>query len=194
VNDIFKDLPIIETPRLILRKMRLTDADDLFAYARDPEVSRYLVWTPHQNIEETRGYINYVNSQYDKGLLEDWGIEYRQSHTFIGTAGYFFWDVPHSRAEIHYCLAKDYWHKGLMPEALRAILRFGFERMQLNRIEAKCFPENLGSEKVLKKIGMQFEGIMRQGVYAKGSFHDMKCYAVLSSDKINDPSPHSSHE
>lgn len=180
--DIFKEMPVLETPRLILRKMRLSDADDLFAYARNPEVSQYLVWTPHQNIEESRGFLRYVMSRYSQGLLEDWALEHRQTRTFIGTAGYFFWDVVHCRAEIHYCLSNAFWHQGLIPEALREITRFGFQQMQLHRIEAKCFPENIGSQKVLRKIGMHYEGIMRHGVYAKGTFHDMKSFALLSTD------------
>lgn len=182
-NDtVFKDLPVLDTPRLILRKMRLTDADDMFAYARDPEVSQYLVWTPHRSIEETRGYLQYVISEYDQGLMQDWGIEHRQTGAFIGTAGYFFWDESHRRAELHYCLAKAYWRQGLMPEALRAIIAFGFERMGLHRVEAKTFPANSGSERVLQKIGMRYEGIMREGLYAKGAFHDLKCFALLSTD------------
>ncbi|MCX5778027.1 MAG: GNAT family N-acetyltransferase [Elusimicrobia bacterium] len=181
---IYNDLPELTTARLVLRKMRLTDAGDMFAYASDPDVSRHLVWTPHQNIDETLGFLKYVLSRYAQGTIEDWGIEHRQTRAFIGTAGYFFYDGLHHRAEIHYCLAKSYWRQGLMTEALRAIIAFGFQQMNLHRIEAKCFPDNIGSQSILLKLGMQYEGIMRQGLYAKKTYHDMRCYAILSSDSI----------
>lgn len=181
-STVFADLPDLHTPRLTLRKMRLSDADDMFAYARDPDVSRYLVWTPHTSVEESRGFLAYVASQYAAGLMEDWGIEHRATTRFIGTAGYFFWDEPHRRAEMHYCLAKEFWGQGLMTEAITAIITFGFERMGLHRVEAKCFPDNAGSEKVLRKAGMQYEGLMREGLFAKGSFHDLKTFALLSTD------------
>lgn len=183
---VFADLPDLHTPRLLLRKMRLSDAEDMFTYARTPDVSRFLVWSPHRSVEESRGFLAYVADRYAAGLMEDWGIEHRPSGRFIGTAGYFFWDEPHRRAEIHYCLSKEFWGQGLMPEAVAAIVSFGFERMGLHRVEAKCFPDNTGSEKVLRKVGMQYEGLMREGLYAKGVFHDLKTFAILATD----PRPH----
>lgn len=179
---VFADMPELHTPRLTLRKMRMSDADDMFAYARDPDVSRYLVWTPHQSVEESRGFLAYVISRYTAGLMEDWGIEDHATGRFIGTAGYFFWDEPHRRAELHYCLAKEFWGQGLMTEAITAIITFGFDRMGLHRVEAKCFPDNAGSEKVLRKVGMRYEGLMREGLFAKGAFHDLKTFALLATD------------
>ena len=181
-STVFANLPDVHTPRLILRKMRLSDADDMFAYARDPDLSRYLVWTPHASVDESRGFLAYVASRYAAGLMEDWGIEHRATQRFIGTAGYFFWDEPHRRAEMHYCLSKDFWGQGLMTETITAIITFGFERMGLHRVEAKCFPDNAGSEKVLRKVGMQYEGLMRDGLFAKGIFHDLKTFALLATD------------
>lgn len=183
ISDVFSDLPAIATPRLLLRKMRLEDAADMFAYAHDSDVARYLVWTPHRDIAETTGYLAYVTSQYARGHIEDWGIVDAASGTFIGTAGYFFWDVSHRRAEIHYCLSKAWWGRGIMKEAVTAIIDFGFSRMGLHRIEAKCFPENAPSEALLRSVGMRFEGTMREGLFAKGSFHDLRMYAVLSTDR-----------
>ncbi|MHB9154280.1 MAG: GNAT family N-acetyltransferase [Endomicrobiales bacterium] len=179
---VFRDLPPLRTARLLLRKIRLEDAADMFEYAKDPEVSRYTLWTPHRSLDETRAYLSCVLNNYREGRLENWGLECRENGKFIGTCGYFSWDPANARAEIHYALSRAYSGRGLMTEAVREVLRFGFEAMQCNRIEAKCMPPNTGSERVMRKAGMTFEGIMREGILARGKFEDLKVYSILKRE------------
>jgi len=81
--------------------------------------------------------------------------------------------------EIAYALSRKYWRKGLMTEAVKEVIKFGFEKMNLNRIYARCFPENIGSYRVMEKAEMQFEGILRKQMFIKGKFQDMKLYSIL---------------
>ena len=179
IEDIFNDLPILYTERLILRKMRLEDAEDLFEYASDPEVAKYVIWEPHKSVEDSINFLNSVITRYDKKEVSEWGLVHRENNKFIGTCGYVLWVPAHSLAEIAYALSREYWGKGLMTEAIKEVIRFGFEKMNLNRIYARCFVENIGSYKVLEKAGMKFEGILREQMFIKGRFQDMKIYSIL---------------
>lgn len=179
---IFRDLPVLETDRLILRKLSMDDAADIYSYASDPEMSRYTVWSSHTSIEDARCYLHYVLENYEKGLADNWGIVYKSSGRLIGTIGFFAVDREDFRAEIHYAISRAYSGKGLMSEAVRKVLSFGFGKLQLNRIQAHCMIANIGSERVMQKAGMTFEGIERESIFVKGEFHDLKRYAILQKD------------
>ena len=97
----------------------------------------------------------------------------------VGACGLVNWEAEHARAEVGFVLSREYWGRGLMAEAVRAMLRFGFERMNLNRIEARCIAENAASARVMEKAGMFYEGTLRQREYIKGAYRDIKLYAIL---------------
>jgi ribosomal-protein-alanine N-acetyltransferase len=182
IDEVLKDLPTLETERLILRKMTLEDAEAIFAYASDPEVSRYTLWETHLSIEESRAFLELEVSKRESGGEPDWGIVYKGDHRFVGTCGIISWEPHHARAEIGYALSREYWGRGLMPEAVRAMIRFGFERMSLNRIEARCIAENAASTRVMEKAGMTHEGTLRQRELIKGAYRDIEVYAVLREE------------
>ncbi|MBM7586472.1 ribosomal-protein-alanine N-acetyltransferase [Bacillus pakistanensis] len=171
----FSDVPKIETERLILRKITLDDAEDMFIYASNEEVTRYVTWITHSSLSDTIKFINAFLPQYDA----PWGIEFKENGRFIGTVHFVWWQPEHNSAEIGYVLSKEYWGKGLITEAARAIITFGFESMDLIRIQARCFLENKGSERVMEKLGMSFEGISRKVMYVKGEHKDLKVYSIL---------------
>ncbi|OOE12553.1 GNAT family N-acetyltransferase [Fictibacillus arsenicus] len=171
----FGDIPKIETEHLILRKITLDDAEGMYLYASDEEVTRYVTWDTHSSLSDTTHFINSFLPQYDA----PWGIELKENGKFIGTVHFVWWQQQHNSAEIGYVLSKEYWGKGLITEAARAIISFGFESMDLVRIQARCFLENKGSEQVMKKLGMSFEGISRKVMYVKGEHKDLKVYALL---------------
>jgi ribosomal-protein-alanine N-acetyltransferase len=108
-----------------------------------------------------------------------WGIELKENGKFIGTVHFVWWQPEHHSAEIGYVLSKKYWGKGLITEAARAIISFGFENMNLVRIQARCFVKNKASERVMQKLGMSFEGISRKAMYVKGEHKDLKVYSIL---------------
>lgn len=133
-------LPTLETDRLILRKMTLDDAEAVFAYASDPEVTRYVLWETHRSVEDSRAFLELAISKYESGGKPDWGIVYKGDHRFVGTCRIVSWEPAHARAELGYALSRGYWGRGLMAEAVRTMIYFGFERMGLNRIEVAASP------------------------------------------------------
>jgi ribosomal-protein-alanine N-acetyltransferase len=179
VREVLKDLPTLETERLILRKMVLNDAEAVFAYASNSEVSRYTLWETHRSIEDSRAFLEFATQKYENGGEPDWGIVYRGNGCLVGACGLVNWEAEHARAEVGFVLSREYWGRGLMSEAVRAILRFGFERMNLNRIEARCIAENAASARVMEKAGMFYEGTLRQREYIKEAYRDIKLYAIL---------------
>ena len=179
VREVLKDLPTLETERLILRKMVLNDAEAVFAYASNSEVSRYTLWETHRCIEDSRAFLEFATQKYENGGEPDWGIVYRGNGCLVGACGLVNWEAEHARAEVGFVLSREYWGRGLMSEAVRAILRFGFERMNLNRIEARCIAENAASARVMEKAGMVYEGMLRQREYIKGAYRDIRLYAIL---------------
>ncbi len=125
---------------------------------------------------------NTVTDGYERGEAGRWGIVYKGDHRFVGTCGFAGWEREHVRAELGYVLAREYWGRGFIPEAMRAVIHFGFERMNLNRIEARCIAENTSSVRVMEKAAMTYEGTLRQREFIKGAYRDMKLYAILKSE------------
>jgi [ribosomal protein S5]-alanine N-acetyltransferase len=177
---VFADLPELETERLLLRKMRLDDAEAMFAYASDPEVARYVLWDTHRSIEDSEEFLRLATEGYERGDFGGWGVVLKDSGVFIGTCGMDAGYAPeHARAELGYVLSREHWGRGLMPEAVRVVIRFGFERLELNRIQARCIAENTASTRVMEKAGMTYEGTLRESEFIKGAYRNMKLYSIL---------------
>jgi ribosomal-protein-alanine N-acetyltransferase len=180
----FEDLPELETERLLLRKMRLDDARAMFAYASDPEVTRYVLFETHRSIEDSQAFLRLVVEGYERGDFGGWGVVLKDSGAFVGTCGVDYGYAPeHARAELGYVLSREHWGKGLVPEAVRAVIRFGFGRMELNRIQARCIAENTASARVMEKAGMTYEGTLREYQLIKGAYRDMKFYSILRRER-----------
>jgi [ribosomal protein S5]-alanine N-acetyltransferase len=174
--------PTLETDRLILRRMTPSDAEAVFAYASDPEVTRYVIWETHRSIEDSRAFLDLVAGKHESGGEPDWGIVYKGDHHFVGTCGIVSWEPDHARAELGYALSRHYWGRGLMVEAVQAMIAFCFDRMNLNRIEARCIAENVASTRVMEKAGMTHEGTLRQREFIKGAYRDIEVYSILRSE------------
>ncbi|TAE57791.1 MAG: N-acetyltransferase [Oscillatoriales cyanobacterium] len=183
--DILANIPTIETERLLLRKITLNDASDMFEYASNPEVSEYTMWSTHTSIEDTKYFLKSLTKMYKRKELVDWGIVHKAEKKFIGTCGYVEWSMTHSRAEIGYALSARYWREGYMSEAVNAIIEFGFREMLLNRIVGRCEVNNIASARVMEKVGMQLEGILRQQLFVKGRYWDLKIYSILREEFFN---------
>ncbi len=182
--DIFDRSPKIETERLLLRHMRVSDARDMYDYARCPEVTRYLLWAPHDSLEYTRAYLKQVERCYRQGSFHDFGVILKENNRFIGTCGFARIDEPNATAEAGYVLNPDYWGKGLATEALRAVIALGFEKRGFNRIESRYMVDNHASRRVMEKSGMTFEGVLRQSIFVKDGYEDIGVCAVLKKDYI----------
>src|SRR5829696_4024847 len=180
---IFADLPELETERLLLRKMHLDDAEAMFAYASDPEVTRYVLFETHRSVEDSKAFLRLATEGYERGDFGGWGVVLKDGGAFVGTCGVDVNYAPeHARAELGYVLSRDHWGRGLMTEAVRAVISFGFGRMELNRIQARCIAENTASARVMEKAGMTYEGTLRESEFIKGAYRDMKLYSILRSE------------
>lgn len=181
-TSVFAALPVLETERLTLRPIRRGDEADAFAYGADPEVSRYTTWERHRTIDDACVFVDWVLGEYAQGRPAPWGIVLRDDGHLIGACGVSEWRPEHARAEIGYVLARPYWGRGYATEAVRAVLAFGFRELKLNRIEAVCAAENAASERVLQKVGMRCEGVLRRYMVVKGRSLDWKIYSVLADE------------
>lgn len=178
----FDSLRYLETRRLILRRMTLRDAPDMFEYSRDPLVARHVLWDAHRSIGQTRSYIRSVLHNYRAGKPASLAIEYKSEGKVIGTIGFMWYDEDSRSAEVGYSLSRQYWNQGLMTEALAKLIEYGFTQLRLNRIEAQHETGNPSSGRVMRKVGMLHEGTLRQRLYNKGRFVDMELYALLRQD------------
>lgn len=181
---IYSELPVIETERLVLRKLKMDDAADLFAYASDPAVPRFMPWEAHKTKEETNEFIRFILDGYENQRKLTWAIELKGTGKMIGTIDFVKWLPKHGRAEIAYALSRKYWGKAYMPEAAKALIAFGFNSMELNKIEASILLENIQSRSVLEKIGMSFEGVARQHFKLRNEFVDLAMFSLLKSEYL----------
>ncbi|WLR57024.1 GNAT family protein [Mesobacillus subterraneus] len=182
IKDIYGSLPQLETERLILRKISLEDIDDIHTYASNPEVAKYVFWGEHETRAATEEYVKMILGLYEEGKIAPWGIHHKEDNKLIGTVDYVSWQPQHKTAEIGYALSMDYWGKGIATEAAKELIRFGMNEMDLVRIQAKSLVENRGSERVMEKAGLEFEGILRKFIYIKGAHYDVKMYAIIKED------------
>lgn len=178
-ENVYHDLPVLETARTVLRKISSRDDRDIFAYCSDEEVAKYTTWYAHASLEDSRGYIERILQRYSQQQVAPWGIQDKASEKLIGTCGFVSWDVYHAKAELGYAISRDFWGQGYMTEVVKRIIDLGLNQMELVRIEARCHPDNVGSSHVMEKSGMQFEGLLRKSIYTKGVHQDLKMYALV---------------
>lgn len=180
----FSTFPILRTQRLILREIVPSDAEAILNIRGDIRVTRLNSGIPIQSLEESRDLIEKSQQAYDDHRRIDWGIvlEAAPDAGLIGRIGYNYWLRQDRRASIGYDLGYTFWGKGIMTEAVRAVVRFGFEQMSLNRIEADTDSENYGSMRVLEKAGFKREGIQREQYFEWDTFHDLVLFALLRTD------------
>lgn len=180
--EVFSHLPTLLTPRLVLRPARMSDAEDMYEYSRDPEVARHVLWDAHTSIHQTRAYLRFLIRQYRNASPATFVIALRESGKVIGTIGFMWLQTDNRSAEVGYSLSRAYWNQGIMSEALKTVLEFGFTKLGLNRIEAQHEFDNPASGRVMLKAGMCHEGTLRQRVYNKGRYADVELYAIVRSD------------
>lgn len=181
-NDFLRDFQPVETERLIIRKYREEDAPDVFEYAQNSEVTKYLSWYPHTSEYESLEHIQKMISGYENGEPSGYGIELKWEKKIIGSIGISTLSYDHKKAEIGFVISSKYWGMGFAAEAIVKFIDIGFSKLNLNRIEAHCDVENINSTKVLLKSGMKYEGTIREGIFMKEKFITMNLYSVLSKD------------
>jgi Acetyltransferases, including N-acetylases of ribosomal proteins len=179
---IFTKPPELQTKRLLLRKLAVSDFADMFEYSRLEEVTRYLVWEPHPDEHYTARYLDTVQTQYRSGDFYDWGVVWRETGKLIGTCGFTSVDLANNRGEVGYVINPAFRGRGIASEALMAVLDYAFNELKLHRIEAKYIYGNDASRRVMEKCSMTFEGIMRGYMYIKREYRDIGLCSILYDD------------
>lgn len=174
----FVPFPTLTTARLRIRQMSKADTSAIYDICRRPESARYVEWTEHQNIGETRAYVNWIVDGYGKQRSTTWVIELLPEKKVIGTCCFLNIDSYYKTAEIGYCLSSAYWGRGYATEAVWALLWYGFREIGFARIQARVMTENFRSAAVLERIGFEKEGLLKNAVYCKNQAHNIYLYAM----------------
>ncbi len=182
VQKLFTESPQFETDRLLLRRLTPADAGDYYEFASDPIVTAQTTWARHITVYDSIEYLEKIMQRYEQAEEYHWGIVYKSTGRLIGRTGLIRMDQTHSKAELGYVISNKYWNQGIITEATHPILSYGFQELGINRIEARCNYNNLGSYRVMEKLGMELEGILRKQLKIKGEFLDQRMYSILKDD------------
>ena len=178
----FSCLPPLETADLLLRKPRMKDAEDIYGYASDPEVARFVLWEPHSSLSDTRAFVRELRRRIREGWPSSWVVVHRETGKVIGTIGLIWYSDENRSAELGYSFSREYWNQGYATQALRAVIDSVFSSLPLNRLEAQHDVRNPASGRVMQKCGLTQEGILRGRIMNKGEYIDTALYSILRSD------------
>lgn len=174
----------IETQRLILRRFKIEDAEDMYNnWASDPEVTRYLTWPVHSSVDVTRSLLTDWVTHYTDGGYFNWIIEYKETGKAIGNISVVKLNENTEAADMGYCMSRACWGQGLMPEALKAVMTYLFDVVGLNRIAACHDVNNPKSGRVMDKAGMKQEGVLRAAGKNNLGICDEVWHAAIREDR-----------
>lgn len=172
-------LPAIETARLRLRPLLEADIPAHYAVFSDPDVARYWSREPWTDLAQAEESMKSILAAQADGSEARFGIELLSTGELIGNVGLHHFFGSNRRCEIGYALGSGHWGQGYATEALRVAIRHGFDALDLNRIEADIDPRNIGSARVLEKLGFRKEGFMPERWFVFGEFADTVNYGLL---------------
>lgn len=175
----------IETDRLILRRYVIEDADAMYKnWASDSEVTKFLTWQPHSSVDVSRGIIENWLKEYSDEKYYQWAIVLKDNgNEPIGGISVVHMNEDISMVHIGYCLGRAWWRRGIMSEALKAVMDFMFDTVEVNRVESRHDPMNPNSGKVMQKCGMKYEGTLRSADRNNQGICDACYYALLRSER-----------
>ncbi len=160
-----------------LREQSLEDTTAFFQYYSDPDVARHILASNPKTLPEAHGEIMYCRNLFYQKSGIYWSIARKDNDQMIGAVGLYI-NNNHHRAEICYDLAKEYWRQGIITEAIRQVLEFSFNTIDIQRMEAQTIKENEASTGVLKKLGFVHEGELSNYRYFQGQSYDIEMYAI----------------
>jgi len=176
----FTPFPTLTTDRLVLRKITMEDAPELFFMRTDDRVMKYIERPRPKDISDTHAFITLIDEREKENVLVTWGIALKGETKLIGTVCFLNIDKDNHRSEIGYALHPDHWGKGVMNEVLEAVINYGFKEMKLHSICANINPENIASQKILEKNGFIREAYFKENFYWEGTFRDSSMYGLLT--------------
>lgn len=175
----FHPFPVIETERLVLRKITNDDVNEVFELRSNPETMKYIPRPLVKNNEDALAHIAMIEEKIETNTGINWGITLKDNPKLLGIIGYYRMQPENYRAEIGYMLLPEFHGKGIIPEAVNILIKYGFENLKLHSIEAVIDPENYASEKVLQKCGFTKEAHLKESEFYEGKFLDKVIYSLL---------------
>ncbi|MFV8327424.1 GNAT family N-acetyltransferase [Flavobacterium sp. ZS1P14] len=176
----FNPFPNLETERLVLRRIDVNDVNEIFTLRSNPETMKYIPRPLVKTTEDALDHIAMIDAKIENNEGINWGITLKDNPKLIGIIGHYRIKPENYRAEIGYMLLPEFNGKGIMPEAVKEVVNYGFTVMQLHSIEAILDPENFGSEKVLQKSGFVKEAYLKENEFYDGRFLDSVIYSILN--------------
>jgi ribosomal-protein-alanine N-acetyltransferase len=176
----FNPFPNLETERLYLRRVLKEDVDEIFALRSNKETMKYVPRPLAKTNEEALAHIALIDGKIDSNEGINWAITLKGNPKLIGIIGHYRIKPEHFRAEIGYMLLPEYHGKGIVAEAIKETVKYGFEIMKLHSIEAIIDPDNFASERVLQKNGFVKEAHLKENEYYDGRFLDTVIYSILN--------------
>lgn len=175
---------ILESDRLILRRFVTDDAQAMYEnWASDSEVTKFLMWPTHENVEDSKKILSEWTSKYCESDFYLWAITIKENGDFpIGSISVVDKNDRIKAAHIGYCIGRQWWNQGITSEAFDLIISYLFNEVQVNRIEARHDPRNPASGKVMKKCGLKYEGMQREADWNNQGICDSSIYAILAKD------------
>lgn len=175
----------ISTERLILRRFSIDDAEAMYKnWASDPDVTKYLTWSPHTSIDVSKAILEEWIPSYSRKNYYHWAIVLKEHGSDpIGSIAAVHMNDDIAMVHIGYCLGKKWWHQGIMSEALNAVIDYFFNKVEVNRIESRHDPRNPHSGMVMKKCKMKYEGTMRSSDRNNQGICDACWYSLLKSER-----------
>lgn len=184
ISETFKGDIILETERLLLKKISAENVEDMYEYSKDADVTRYLTWSPHSSVKETERYVKLLGKKYENGVFWDFALILKENNRMIGTCGYTSADDKSNSVEIGYVLAQDMWGMGLATEAAKCVAKYAVEQFGAEKITAKMMDGNQRSMKVMKKLGMKLEGTFSNAMLIKGEYKTIHVFYVNSENLV----------
>ena len=178
----FTHFPCLTTKRLLLRQIQPSDAEALFTIFSDEEAMQFYGQEPHRSLADTHELIRQLQARYAQRKTIRWGITLQGEDRVIGSCGFHHFGEGFHHAETGYELYRAFWRKGMMFEAMSAILTYGFTELGLHRVEAIIDIANERSKGLLLKLGFTYEGKLRQRYSFRGRFEDEYYFGLLRDE------------
>ncbi|MFL5740440.1 MAG: GNAT family N-acetyltransferase [Flavisolibacter sp.] len=175
--------PELQTEKLSLRQIKREDAPELWLLRSHDLIMRYLDREKMSGVAEAEALIDKIGDSGKEGTGYSWALSLKNDEKMIGYSGIWRIDKVNHRGEIGYTLHPDYWNQGLMTEALRVIVNFGFDQLGLHSLEANVNPGNGASIRLLEKSGFVREAYFRENYFFRGNFLDSAIYSLISTDR-----------
>jgi ribosomal-protein-alanine N-acetyltransferase len=182
LNPVFTPFPELATNRLLLRRITMADAPEIFFLRSDPRIMQFLSKEPATNLKEAEDFITLISNNIDNNEAIMWAITIKDDPAkTIGTICFWRMVKEHYRAELGYVLDPNYWRMGIMKESILKVLEFGFTTIGLHSVEARINPDNIPSASVLESAGFVREGYFKEDFFCHGKFEDTVVYSRLKN-------------